>query len=87
MKPHHDQLEKIYQSIYMHIDQIFESQKESGGALDRNNAAILVEYGKFFRTDKSAIEDEIDYSKMSAEELDAEILKAASSVAAGKASK
>lgn len=73
---HLDILNKIHKSISDHIDQIVKLQEESNGELDQKSAYILVEYGKFFRTDKGE-SDNKDLSKLSLEELEIEIQKAA----------
>lgn len=68
--PHQSILNKIYDSIYSHIDQIIIHQTENNGELEQKSALLLIEYAKFLRTDKGNPEDELDLSKLSAEELD-----------------
>ena len=69
MKPHTDYLNKIHSAIYKHIDQIIKLQETANGELPSKEAYVLIEYSKLFRTDKST-EDDVDLSKISAEELD-----------------
>lgn len=74
---HSETLSKIHKAIYNHIDQIIQEQSNNNGLLDRNQAAILVEYSKLFRTDKTVDDDETDYESLTIEQLNLEIAKAA----------
>ena len=75
--PHKEILDKILESITNDIDKIVAHQKITDGELDTKSSIKLLEYGKYLRTDKSSTEDDADYSKLSLDEINAEILKAA----------
>lgn len=86
MSKHDEALNKIHKSLYTLIDKITEDQQVSGD-MDQRNCFTLIEVAKFLRTDKTVDDSNIDYSKLSMEEIDAEIAKAVSDNDSKKAKK